>query len=76
MVSLVHIQVSLLEGAIANARVIGVFVGGLLGGPLVGTLSGLIAGGHRFLIDIGGFTAFSCGLSTFVEGIMAGFFKR
>jgi len=64
-----------IRGAIANARVIGVFVGGLLGGPLVGTLSGLIAGGHRFLIDIGGFTAFSCGLSTFVEGIMAGFLK-
>lgn len=64
-----------IRGAIANARVIGVFVGGLLGGPLVGILSGLIAGGHRFLIDIGGFTAFSCGLSTFVEGIMAGFLK-
>ncbi len=43
---------------------------------LFGALSGLIAGGHRFLIDIGGFTAFSCGLSTFTEGIMAGFLKR
>ena len=64
-----------IKGAIANARVIGVFVGGLLGGPLVGTLAGLIAGGHRFLIDIGGFTAFSCGLSTFVEGIISGFLK-
>lgn len=65
-----------IRGAIANARVIGVFVGGLFGGPLVGTLSGLIAGGHRYLIDIGGFTAFSCGLSTFTEGIMAGFLKK
>ncbi len=65
-----------IKGAIANARAIGVFVGGLLGGPFVGALSGLIAGGHRFLIDIGGFTAFSCGLSTFTEGIMAGFLKR
>ena len=65
-----------IKGAIANARVIGVFVGGLLGGPFVGTLSGLIAGGHRFLIDIGGFTSFSCGLSTFTEGIMAGFLKE
>ncbi|MCF6459573.1 histidine kinase [Clostridium sp. Cult3] len=65
-----------IRGAIANARVIGVFVGGLLGGPVVGTLSGLIAGGHRFLIDIGGFTAISCGLSTFVEGIMSGFLKK
>lgn len=65
-----------IRGAIANARVIGVFVGGLLGGPIVGTLSGLIAGGHRYLIDIGGFTAFSCSLSTFTEGIMAGFLKK
>ena len=65
-----------IKGAIANGRVIGVFVGGLLGGPFVGFLSGLIAGGHRFLIDIGGFTAFSCGFSTFTEAIMAGFLKE
>jgi len=51
----IHIQ-----GAIANSRVIGVFVGGLLGGPFVGILSGIIAGGHRYLTDIGGFTAFAC----------------
>lgn len=67
----IHVQ-----GAIANSRVIGVFVGGLLGGPLVGFLSGLIAGGHRLLIDIGGFTALACGLSTFVEGIMGGLLKK
>lgn len=67
----IHIQ-----GAIANSRVIGVFVGGLLGGPLVGILSGIIAGGHRFLIDIGGFTATACALSTFTEGLMAGLLKR
>ena len=65
-----------IRGAIANARVIGVFVGGLFGGPLVGTLSGLIAGGHRFLTDIGGFTAFSCGFSTFTEGIIVWIFKE
>lgn len=65
-----------IKGALANARVIGVFVGGLLGGPVVGILSGLIAGGHRYLIDIGGFTAFSCALSTFVEGTMAGFLSK
>ncbi|MBM7561178.1 LytS/YhcK type 5TM receptor domain-containing protein [Fusibacter tunisiensis] len=59
-------------GAIVNNRVIGVVVGGLIGGPLVGGLSGLIAGGHRFLIDLGGFTALSCGISTTVEGIIAG----
>lgn len=64
------------NGALANARVVGVFVGGLLGGPFVGTMCGLIAGGHRFLTDIGGFTAFSCGFSTFVEGIMSGFLRK
>lgn len=65
-----------LQGAIVNSRVIGVFVGGLLGGPLVGFLSGLIAGCHRYLIDIGGFTALACSLSTLTEGIMAGFLKK
>ncbi|WP_353096445.1 sensor histidine kinase [Tissierella praeacuta] len=65
-----------LKGALVNARVIGVFVGGLLGGPLVGALSGIIAGGHRFLIDIGGFTAIACGISTLSEGIMAGLLKE
>ena len=65
-----------IRGAIANARSVGVFVGGLLGGPFVGALSGLIAGGHRFIIDVGGFTAFSCGFATFIEGIMAGLLKR
>lgn len=63
------------DGAIANARVVGVFVGGLLGGPFVGILSGIIAGGHRFLVDIGGFTALACAISTIVEGIMAGYLK-
>ncbi len=65
-----------INGAIVNARVVGVFVGGLLGGPFVGILSGLIAGGHRFLIDIGGFTSLACAISTFIEGIMAGFLKK
>ncbi len=65
-----------LQGAIVNSRVIGVFVGGLLGGPFVGLLSGIIAGGHRYLIDIGGFTAVACGISTLSEGIMAGLLKK
>lgn len=59
------------HGAIANARVVGVFVGGLLGGPIVGIASGLIAGFHRWGIDIGGFTATACMLSTIAEGLIA-----
>ncbi|HON16069.1 MAG TPA: sensor histidine kinase [Spirochaetota bacterium] len=59
-------------GALANARVVGVFVGGLIGGPVVGILSGFIAGFHRWAIDIGGFTAFPCMVSTILEGTLAG----
>lgn len=65
-----------IQGALINSRVIGVVVGGLLGGPFVGTLSGLIAGGHRFLIDIGGFTSLACGISTLAEGIIAGMLRE
>ncbi|MDC7242184.1 MAG: LytS/YhcK type 5TM receptor domain-containing protein [Spirochaetales bacterium] len=62
-----------IQGALANARMVPVFVGGLLGGPVVGIFSGLIAGLHRWGIDIGGFTAVSCMLSTIAEGALAGF---
>lgn len=64
------------NGAIVNTRVVGVAVGGLLGGPFVGALAGLLSGGHRFLIDIGGFTALSCGISTLSEGLIAGFLSK
>ncbi|MEW9123583.1 MAG: sensor histidine kinase [Thermotaleaceae bacterium] len=64
------------NGAIANSRVIGVFAGGWLGGPFVGLLSGIIAGGHRWAIDIGGFTAAACAVSTIVEGIIGGYIGR
>ena len=56
------------QNAIANSRVVGVALGGILGGPLVGFTAGMIAGGHRFLIDTGGFTAAACGIATIVEG--------
>lgn len=61
-----------IQHAIANSRVIGVALGGILGGPLVGGAAGVIAGGHRFLIDIGGFTAIACGVATVVEGVAGG----
>lgn len=64
------------QGAVANTRVIGVLVGGLLGGPVVGIGAAIIAGTHRFLIDIGGFTAVACGVSTVVEGILGGLFHK
>lgn len=63
-----------IKGALANSRVIGVAVGGLLGGPLVGMAAGLLAGGHRALL--GGFTAVACGIATVIEGTLAGYVGR
>jgi two-component system, LytTR family, sensor histidine kinase LytS len=60
------------QNAIANSRVVGVALGGILGGPLVGFAAGVIAGGHRFLIDVNGFTALSCGIATVAEGYVGG----
>ena len=58
------------KGALANSRVVGVAVGGLLGGPLIGGGAGLLAGTHRLLL--GGFTGWACGIATFLEGTVAG----
>lgn len=63
-----------IHGALANARVIGPVVAGLLGGPWVGAGAGLISGLHRW--SIGGFTGFACALSTVSEGILAGFIYK
>jgi two-component system sensor histidine kinase LytS len=63
------------DEAIANSRVIGVVVAGLLGGYRVGIGAGLIAGIHR--MTLGGFTDIACGISTIVSGIVAGaYYKR
>lgn len=61
-----------IQNAIANSRVIGVALGGILGGPLVGGAAGMIAGIHRYLIDIGGFTGLACGVATVLEGLVSG----
>ncbi len=58
------------QGAIVNTRVIGVLAAGLLGGPIVGLGAAFIGGLHRYLFDIGGFTAIACAVSTFFEGLM------
>jgi two-component system sensor histidine kinase LytS len=62
------------DGAIANTRIMGVAIGGLLGGPLVGLGVGMIAGVHR--LTLGGFTAFACGISTIFAGIVTGLIGR
>jgi two-component system, LytTR family, sensor histidine kinase LytS len=60
----------------ANLRAMGVITAGLFGGPVVGIGAGLIAGGHRYLIDIGGFSALPCALATLMEGTLAGLVAR
>ncbi|NYY77006.1 histidine kinase [Escherichia coli] len=45
------------EGSLVNVRIIAVMSGGILFGPWVGIITGVIAGVHRYLIDIGGVTA-------------------
>lgn len=63
-----------IDEALANTRVMGVTIGGLLGGPFVGIGVGLIAGLHR--LTLGGFTAVACCLSTILAGIVAGFLGK
>lgn len=59
-----------INDAIANTRAIGAVLAGIIGGPLLGGAVGFTAGLHRF--SLGGFTAFSCGLSTTAEGLIGG----
>lgn len=58
------------QDALANTRAIGPTLAGIIGGPLLGTSVGFTGGLHRFFQ--GGFTAFSCGLSTTLEGLIGG----
>lgn len=58
--------------SVANLRAMVVITGGLFGGPVVGIGSGLIAGVHRIVTDLSGFSAWPCGISTAIEGLAAG----
>ncbi|MBT9156121.1 MAG: Sensor histidine kinase YpdA [Firmicutes bacterium] len=64
------------DGAIANSRAVAVVAAGLWAGPAAGIGAGLIAGLHRYAIDIGGFTAFACGLATVVKGVVGALAHR
>lgn len=60
--------------AIANTRVLGVVIGGLIGGPVIGTGAGIISAVHRYFL--GGFTAFACSVSTVIAGMLSGFLGK
>ncbi|WP_367565660.1 LytS/YhcK type 5TM receptor domain-containing protein [Lacrimispora sp.] len=59
------------NGAIANTRILGVMAGGIIGGPAVGIGAAIIGGIHRYLIDIGGFAAAACTISTIAGGAIS-----
>ncbi|QTF08227.1 sensor histidine kinase [Brenneria izadpanahii] len=64
------------EGSLVNVRVIAVMSGGILFGPWVGIATGLIAGIHRYLIDIDGITSIPCLITSVIAGVMAGYINR
>ncbi|ABS24143.1 sensor histidine kinase [Bacillus cytotoxicus] len=62
------------SSTIANTRIMGVGISGLLGGPIVGIGVGFISGIHRYML--GGTTAFSCAISSILAGIITGYIGR
>ena len=54
-------------------RVIAIMAGGILFGPWVGIVTGIVAGVHRYLIDIGGITSVPCLITSIIAGISAGY---
>lgn len=60
-------------GSMANVRNIAIVSGGMLFGPIVGVTAGIIAGVHRFLIDINGITAIPCFLTSVLAGVLSGY---
>ncbi|MGU3414010.1 LytS/YhcK type 5TM receptor domain-containing protein [Enterobacteriaceae bacterium C34A] len=64
------------EGSLVNVRIIAVMSGGILFGPWVGIITGLIAGTHRYLIDIGGVTAVPCFITSIIAGLLSGWINR
>ncbi|ELY2472488.1 sensor histidine kinase [Cronobacter sakazakii] len=64
------------EGSLVNVRIIAVMSGGILFGPWVGIITSVIAGLHRYLIDIGGITAIPCFITSIVAGVISGFISR
>ncbi|HFY9980964.1 TPA: LytS/YhcK type 5TM receptor domain-containing protein [Serratia marcescens] len=61
------------EGSLVNVRVIAIMTGGILFGPWVGIVTGIVAGVHRYLIDIGGITSVPCLITSIIAGISAGY---
>lgn len=61
------------EGAIPNARVIGVLSAGFLGGPVSGMTTAVIASIHRYLIFPERISTVACVISAMIHGIMGSY---
>ncbi len=64
------------DGSLLNIRTITIVSGGILFGPEVGIITGLVAGSHRFLIDIHGVTSLPCLITSIVAGISSGYINK
>ncbi len=60
------------EGSLVNVRTIAIMSGGILFGPWVGIATGVIAGLHRFLIDVHGVTSVPCLITSITAGFVSG----
>ncbi len=58
-------------GALANTRIVGPIVGGLIGGPWVGVGAGIIGAIPRYMI--GGYTVAASVLANIMAGLISGF---
>lgn len=67
------------EGAIPNARVIGVLSAGFLGGPVSGMTTAVIASVHRYLVFPERISTVACVISAMIHGFMGssiGYMRR
>ncbi len=61
------------DGSLVNVRTIAIMSGGILFGPWVGIITGVVAGLHRFLIDIHGVTSVPCLITSIIAGVISGY---
>lgn len=64
------------KGAIVNTRNIGVAVAGIIAGPQVGIITGIVAGIHRFFIDVNSPTTLACSLASIIGGFITSLFYQ
>jgi two-component system LytT family sensor kinase len=64
------------DGSLVNIRTITIVSGGILFGPEVGIITGIVAGTHRFLIDVHGVTSLPCLITSIVAGVSSGYVNK